>query len=112
MPGYEIKRNNKKFNFVLFPSNSNTQELGKSIEYDSEKECMKAIEHFRSLVKINRIDSLNSEYVVFEEKCEMKIINKNKEIVFTTRNHYSKGNKRICNTTINSIYRNIDEGIK
>ena len=112
MPGYKIKRNNKKFYFVLFPTNSNTQELGKSIEYDSESECVDAIEQFRRIVKINKIDSINSDYVVYDKCSNIKIMNENKRIIFITRNTYLNRTKRASSNTINSIYRNIDAEIK
>lgn len=110
MPGYEIKRNENKFYFVLYPNNSNTQELGQSVEYNSEKECKKAIDKFKSIILLNQIRSLDSKYVKISEGGHMRIVDENNDEMFITRN--TSKPKVNGNKTIDSIYRHINANIK
>lgn len=112
MPGYVIKRNGDKYFFALYPTNSNSQALGESILYTGEKECLKALDDFKLLVKINKIDSLISSNISYEENEKMKYLDNKKNPVFYTRNKYSKNYKFNCDKTIKSIYRNIDSELK
>ena len=52
---FVIKKCEDGYRFVLLPNNNNTQMVGESISYGSERECIKGLDHFRMLVKKKKI---------------------------------------------------------
>ena len=65
---FKIIEANSRYSYYLFPSNSNTQEIGKSYNsYSTHKECLEALVSCRQLILSNKyevaIDCVDNRYV-------------------------------------------------
>lgn len=112
MSGYKICRNNDKWYFELMPNNNNRQPIGNSIEYNSYKECEKAINEFKLIVKINAINSIDSNNVRINEQGHIEVLNDNGDVVYISRNTYKVTRKSEVNKGIGAIYRHYNVEIR
>ncbi len=105
---YKILEDDRKYYFALFPNNSNTQVMGQSILYASECECQCALKEFQTFMILNKIDSLDSEYVsIMKEESGFRYeIRENGKVIFYRQNAIeTKGNLQ---NNLVAIYKNIN----
>ena len=134
MPGYQVCKINGKYVFKLFQTNSNFQELGVSVNYDSKNEFLKALEKFRCIVKLNiindveydaknkKINLVDAKYIrVKKERCESKIGTHNGYIyeildsdgnVIFKRGEHSYQTMQVCKKGIMSVIDNVDTKVE
>ena len=110
MRGYKINQKNGKWLFQLFPNNSNRQEVGSSMLFDSYEECVAGVAKFRNLILENHINSLDSTFVSVV-KCDREAFLEYRvddQVVFQSRKYSSSSPMALCKKCAESIYRYID----
>lgn len=112
MPGYKINNSNNKWYFELMPNNSNRQAIGKSIDYNSYEECRNAVYDFKSIVKINRINSIDSSNVRVNNKGHIEVFNNKGKVIYMSTNTYKSTVLSQVNKGIGAIYRHYDVEIR
>ena len=107
MNGYRIKKQNNKWQFILYPHNNcrrGKQEIGHSKDYNDYNECKNALTEFRNFLNENTLELFNSDFMQLckiGNKYSVQYV-KNDEVIFSTR---PDGNKQNRDNGINSIYR-------
>lgn len=104
---FVIKECEDGYRFVLLPNNNNTQMVGESISYGSERECIKGLDHFRMLVKTKEIElyveDRNDVY------CPSIIVDKQKWFMLERGYPHRRSE---CDNWLQRIRNNIDAPLK
>lgn len=107
---WKIIYENNKYIFIIYPNNSNTQEIGRSSEYNSEKECLEAFKNFKKFIIENKINSSKSEHIVtkkYENKVLFEYADEDKTIFFGRCLYWQKQSEK---DIINSLYEHLLNG--
>lgn len=104
---FQIKKENGRYFFALFPNNNNNQEIGRSEQYENYNVCKKALEDFKSWVKMQKIDNHESEYVeLYKDKGHHFRYVESSRVLFSRINGYTQ--LKSAKDAIVRVYRHID----
>ena len=117
MRGYRIRKKNELWYFELIPMRNHNQYIGKSKNYSTKEECLKAIISFRNFIVTNKINSTDSHYIDLVKSMNSTHnieqiraeYNKDGEVVFKTRDYNGSSMKKNCKTIVETIYESIND---
>lgn len=109
---YKIEKSDNGYYFALYPNNIPNQEVGRSIVYNTYDKCKSEWEDFKILVKVNKINDVNSKFVkIFKENnAWFYDYKKDNRRVFYRKNGYCQENS--AKKIISSIFKNIDANLE
>lgn len=104
---WQINHTNNKYIFCIYPNNSNTQEVGNSIEYDTKKECIDKYLEFKEYVVKKQISNPKSEYLNCPKHNNTYECIKENKVIFKGRN-IANINQLYIHLKNNKIYKKDD----
>ena len=105
---FQIRKANSKYFFALYPNNIPNQDIGRSIKFESQELCIKALSDFRSFVREHKISNEKSQYIQIVRKhifYYFYYVNGDNILFYRNKGYWSK---KGCIKGISSIWRNID----
>lgn len=104
---FVIEKEDKGYLFILYPNNSNTKEVGRSIYYLNKSQCLKALNDFKLFVDANIINTWKSKFININNRNGKWFFEyiKDGKVIFYRYCGYD--NKDSACKIIGSIYKNI-----